>query len=273
MQADHKPLSTLVRGSNDIASAVAHRLFRAGYAVVIHDLPQPAATRRKMAFTDAIFDGQVLFEGVQAVRVADLSLLEGLLVSHASIPVVTGEFTSLLATLQPAILIDARMRKHHQPESQLGLAPLTIGLGPNFTAGETVDLAVETRWGDSLGQVVRQGSTSPLQGEPRPLGGQARARYVYAPVTAIFHTDFQIGDAVQQGQIVAWLDTTPLPAPLTGRLRGLTHPGVPVSQGTKIIEVDPRGDSAEISGIAERPRRIAEGVLNAVQSWFEAASP
>lgn len=42
---------------------------------------------------------------------------------------------------------------------------------------------------------------------------------------------------------------------------------VPVSQGTKVIEVDPRGPAAEVRGIGERPRRIAEGVLQAVAGW------
>jgi len=47
----------LVRGVGDIGSAVAHRLFTAGCEVIIHDDPQPATTRRGMAFADAIFDG------------------------------------------------------------------------------------------------------------------------------------------------------------------------------------------------------------------------
>jgi hypothetical protein len=38
-------------------------------------------------------------------------------------------------------VIDARMRKRAVPEGQRGLAPLTIGLGPNFIAGENVDVA------------------------------------------------------------------------------------------------------------------------------------
>jgi hypothetical protein len=34
---------------------------------------------------------------------------------------------------------------------------------------------------------------------------------------------------------------------------------------TKVIEVDPRGLGAEVRGIGERPRRIAEGVAMAIQ--------
>jgi xanthine dehydrogenase accessory factor len=63
-----EPLSVLVRGIGDIGSAVAHRLFRAGHRVVIHDVASPAAARRGMAFTDAIFDGLVVLEGVTCRR-------------------------------------------------------------------------------------------------------------------------------------------------------------------------------------------------------------
>ena len=40
----------LVRGVGDIGSAVAHLVFREGYAVVLHDEPAPTTTRRGMAF-------------------------------------------------------------------------------------------------------------------------------------------------------------------------------------------------------------------------------
>jgi hypothetical protein len=37
-----------------------------------------------------------------------------------------------------------------------------------------------------------------------------------------------------------------------------------VEHGTKVIEIDPRSQDADIFGISERPRRIAEGVLEAL---------
>ncbi len=52
-----------------------------------------------------------------------------------------------------------------------------------------------------------------------------------------------------------------------GILRGLTHDGVPVAKKSKVIEVDPRGEQAQINGIAKRPGRIAQGVLEAVKTW------
>ena len=260
-------LRILIRGANDVGSSVAHRLFMAGYFVVIHETPQSTTTRRRMSFTDAVFDGHAMLNGVEAQFIKRLYLLRGALVAHRVIPVVVKDFHELMQTLRPQILVDARMRKHLQPETQLGLAELTIGLGPNFIAGETVDVAIETNWSESLGQIIQHGATHPLQGEPHEIDGHARDRYVYSPAVGTFHTSLQIGDFVAQGQEVARVDSTPLLAPIAGVLRGLTRHGVPVTPKTKVIEVDPRTQDAQVSGIGERPARIAEGVLTAIQNW------
>jgi xanthine dehydrogenase accessory factor len=260
----------VIRGSGDIGSAVGHRLFTAGYGVILHESPHPTATRRGMAFTDAIFDGRAVLEGVVAIRVDDLQALPALLAARTMLPVVvTDDVSSLLRVMSPEVLIDARLRKRLHPEVQRRLAPLTMGLGPNFTAGVTTDLIVETSWGPDLGKVLNHGATQPLAGEPRPLAGVARARYVYAPVAGVFRTALQIGSPVRAGAPVAYVGATVLTAPLDGVLRGLTHDGVPVTVGTKVIEVDPRGPAAVVRGMSERPGTIAEGVLRAVQAWVE----
>ncbi len=120
------PNWVLVRGSGDIGSAVAHGLFQAGYAVLMHELPQPTVIRRKMSFADAVFDGSAVLEGVNSERVDDLSLLSELLLSHKSIPLVTVEIFKALEISRPQVLVDARMRKHSQPEKQIQLAGRTI---------------------------------------------------------------------------------------------------------------------------------------------------
>lgn len=261
-------LRVIVRGSNDIASAIAHTAFKAGYAVAIHDIPQPTVTRRKMAFTDAIFSGNIKLDGVHAFRVNKDFLLRGMLVHHQVIPLSVNDFGEILNIIRPQVLVDARMRKHQQPEVQINLAPLTIGLGPNFIAGVTTDCVVETLWG-KLGQLIYSGASLPLQGEPRAIAGHARERYVYAPCAGKFSTTYEPGDFVEQGQVLAYINTVPLKAPLTGVLRGITHDQVPVAAKTKVIEVDPRGNDAQISGIGERPAKIAQGVLKAIRNWEE----
>jgi xanthine dehydrogenase accessory factor len=257
----------LVRGSGDIGSAVAHTLFETGYAVVLHDSIKPSVTRRKMSFCDAIYDGHAELAGIPGKLLNDIPQLRAQLILHGLIPITTLEFSLIHSILQPAVLVDARMRKHDQPEAQIKLAPFTIGLGPNFAAGETVHAAVETGWNEELGNVVWNGATRPLEGEPQIIAGHARDRYVYAPAAGIFKTSLQVGAMVSAGQIVAHVDDVSLEAPINGILRGLTHDDVPVAKRTKVIEVDPRGSQAQIAGIAERPRRIAQGVLQAIKTW------
>lgn len=254
----------IVRGTGDVGSAVAHVLFRQGWSVVLHDVGAPGHPRRGMAFADALFDGTARLGDVRGKRARDLDDLPRMLDCRQAIPVVCGPLQSLILGTRPEVLIDARMRKRQLPEVQRGLASLTIGLGPGFEAGVQVDIAVETAWGDGLGAVIMEGKTSPLAGEPKAIAGVGRERNVYAPVAGRFTTGRQIGERVRRGDRVADIDAHPLCAPIDGCLRGLTHDGVEVAQGAKVVEIDPRGEPALCFGLGERPLRIAEGVLAAV---------
>jgi len=253
----------LVLGLGDIGSAVAHRLFQAGELVIIQDDPRPIASRRQMAFVDAAFDGEAQLTGVIARLIAATGL------SRASwtiryVPVTTADADDVIKRLAPDVIVDARMRKRAKPGRLRRLAQLTIGLGPGFVAGDNVDLAVETSW-ENLGRILRRGPTLPFRGAPRVIAGHGRDRYVYAPVAGLFSSKSEIGAAVKQGETVARIGRHAIKAPLAGRLRGLTRPGVAVTKGAKIIEIVPLGAHEKVSGIGERPRRIADSVLALVR--------
>jgi xanthine dehydrogenase accessory factor len=258
-------MRVLVQGAGDIGSAIAHRLFREGYEVVIHDNPQPTTTRRGMAFADAIFVGRASLEGVEGILCDDWQRIERSIGEHAAIPIYTRPLGPLLIALAPTVLVDARMQKHSAPEVQRRRARFTIGLGPDLVAGHHADVIIETSWED-LGRVITLGSSLPLRGEPREIEGHARDRYVYASIDGVFHTKAKIGDVVEQGEVVAEVGPAGLLAPIAGVLRGLTRDGVLVTARTKVVEIDPRGRTAELHGIAERPPRIADGVLTAIRS-------
>jgi xanthine dehydrogenase accessory factor len=255
-----------VRGIGDVGSAVAHRLFQAGNAVVIQDSECPAYTRRGMAFTNAMFDGIAELANVIAKRARDEASLRAMVKCRRAVAVSCEDALRLVDTLKPDIVIDARMRKRAYPEKQIGIAPLTIGLGPNFVAGQTTDIVIETSWGERLGTVITQGPSLPLAGEPNAIAGHGRDRFVYAEADGQFLTELEIGVPVSKGDIVGMIGPAKISAPLTGELRGLTHSGVTVVRGTKIVEVDPRGESAIVRGLGERPAKIAEGVYSAICS-------
>jgi len=261
----------VVLGIGDVASAVAHRLWTAGSLVVIVSEPWPTVTRRGMAFADAVFDGYAVLEGVVARRVETKGEVEALWEERRAIPIlVRRDPLEAVEELAPQVLVDARMRKHAAVQLHLcGRARLTVGLGPGFVAGEQVDVAIETSW-EELGRIRWEGANRPLAGEPRAIAGVQRERYVYAPMSGLWRTERQLGESVVAGEPVARLvgangEEVGIAAPIAGLIRGLTRDGVPVEQGTKVLEIDPRGLGGQWRGIGERPRRIAEGVVEAVQ--------
>jgi xanthine dehydrogenase accessory factor len=218
-----------------------------------------------MAFVDALFDGGAVLNGLRSKCARDLQDLHVMINCTKAIPLAKEDFVTTAEVVRPDVVIDARMRKRVMPETQRGLAPLSIGLGPNFTTGINADIVIETSWQD-LGRVITEGSALALTGEPRPIEGVSRERNVYAPAAGILTTSRKIGDVVTAGDVVAQLGDLPILAPIAGCIRGLTRSGLRVRQNLKILEIDPRGDPAKCFGIWERPAAIAGGVLAAIRS-------
>ena len=251
-------MEILIRGTGEIASAVAHHLVGGGCRVALQSSRPPIAIRRRMAFSDAFFDGRAELDGLCARRL-DSGAAMAATWAAGEVPLLAMDFQAAMAARPWAVLVDARMNKQQAPECQLGLAPLVVGMGPGCAIGLNVDVAVETSW-DELGKVVRSGSTLKLAGEPRAVLGQARSRFRYAPVAGILRAEADIGQRVIMGQVVARIGDMVVEAPFDGILRGLTHDGVPVEKGNKIAEIDPRPGEVKLAGIDERPRRIAQAV-------------
>ncbi|MBM4255831.1 MAG: EF2563 family selenium-dependent molybdenum hydroxylase system protein [Deltaproteobacteria bacterium] len=263
----HEISGTLVviKGGGDVGSAVAHLLFGHDYIPVIVESETPSTTRRRMAFAAAVFDGEAELEGVRAERVESLAALRALLIWKKVVPVFVGSLEDVLREFSPPIVIDARMRKRDIPETQIAQAPFTIGLGPGLVAGQTVHVVIETSRGPTLGQVITEGRTEPYTGEPISIAGYKRERYAYAPVAGTFHTQLEIGTTVHAGDLLGQVENHELRAQVDGIIRGITKDGIEVKQGTKVAAVDPRGQAEFTTGIAERPRKIAEGVLEAIR--------
>jgi len=256
-------LRILVLGCGDVGSAVAHRLFLHGADVVIADTDEPAHHRRGMAFTDAWFTGTATLEGVVAQSVSQTAGLLSTLADMDAIARTSASPAEVAAVLQPDALVDARMRKRAVPDDLRALAPIVVGLGPGFAPGQNCTVAIETAWSEHLGEVLRDRPASPLAGEPRALGGAGRERFVYARDAGVWCTAARIDDRVANGAPIGTLDGVPVFAPLSGALRGLTHDGVTVRVGQKLVEVDPSAQ-ADNHGLGARPSVIARGVARAL---------
>src|SRR6266545_4990614 len=170
----HRMLLVLIRGAGDVGSAVAHALYEAGFAVVVHDDPKPSHTRRGMSFTDALYDSLATLAGVLGKRARGAADLPPMVRCRRAVALSDLPIADVFQLLSLDVLVDARMRKRVTPESQRGLAPLVIGLGPKYEAGVNADIVVETAWGDDLGKVIRSGRCRDFASEPQLMAGHGR---------------------------------------------------------------------------------------------------
>jgi xanthine dehydrogenase accessory factor len=259
-------LLVAIRGGGDLASAVAHRLFRDGRAVIIVESPEPRVVRRRMAFAQAVFEGEATVEGVRAVRTDAGPALERLLQSREAIPLLVDPDWASIRGLKPTVLVDARMRKRERSDSSVAEAPLVIGLGPGFLAGREAHVVIETARGPALGTVITRGEALPYDGKPVDLGGFTTERYLYAPTGGIFRTPLDIGARVRAGETLGEVAGAPLVATVGGTIRGILRDGVRVRQGQKLVDIDPREEPV-LTGISQKAQAIAAGVAAAIAAW------
>ncbi len=258
-----QPLA-IVLGTNEIASAVAVKLRKAQFNVILSHDPYPPVIRRGMAFYDALFDDRAVIDGVLGLRVETALEITEIIADENCVAVTPLQLSDLLALRRIPVLIDARMQKRRVTPDFRYYVGLAVGLGPNFIVGENCDIAVETRPLKS-GVIVEQGATDNFDGVPRPLGGVGKERFVYAPTDGIWHTPVDIGARVFRNLTIGNCNGQSIVAPIDGVLRGLARDGVHVPAGVKLLEVDPRGRRARWTGVDARSRSIADATVQAIR--------
>jgi xanthine dehydrogenase accessory factor len=252
-----------IRGGGDLATGVAARLHRSGFAVVIAEIAQPLAVRRTVALAEAVYGGEALVEELIGRLVAGPQQAVQAL-AEAVIPVLVDPQLDCRDALQPAAIVDARMLK--RPQARREVEAFLIGLGPGFEAGVNCEAVVETHRGHHLGRVYWQGLGQPDTGVPDPVTGYDVDRVLRAPASGLFRGEQPIGAQLRADDLVATVDGAELRATFPGVLRGLLHDGLQVERGVKVGDLDPRSDPSYCRLISDKSLAIGGGVLEALLS-------
>ncbi len=258
----HAPV--VVRGGGDLGSGAILRLYRAGFPVVVLELETPLLVRRAVAFGDAAISGARTVEGVTARRIDAIEHI-GATWAAGEIPLLVDPAGKSLAEIKPVVMVDARMEKRNLGTT-IRDAPLVIALGPGFTAGIDCHAVIETNRGHTLGRALYEGAAEPDTGEPGSVKDQTHSRVLRAPVDGTVQPCAEIGDSIEAGQVIAYVDHHPITAAFSGVLRGLIHERVPVRAGLKIGDLDPRAQREHCFTISDKSLAIGGGVLEAVFS-------
>ena len=301
-----KNLLIICRGAGDLATGIIHRLHWAGHRVIALETDYPAAIRRQVSFCEAVYDGSAAVEGVTARLVPaladaetdtetysgindtpaahivsekwDSSAIEAVL-EAGEVPLLIDPKGESIALLKPDIVVDAIIAKKNLGTT-INMAPLVLGVGPGFTAGQDVHLVIESMRGHNLARIITDGMAQPNTGVPGNIAGFTSERVIHAPAAGYIHDVRKIGDIVQKGDEIARIypdkesydnalsEYVPVNATITGIIRGLIREGYYFRKGFKIADIDPR--ESEITNcftISDKARSIAGSVLEAVSAF------
>ncbi|KJR48881.1 Xanthine and CO dehydrogenases maturation factor, XdhC/CoxF family [Desulfosporosinus sp. I2] len=258
----------LVRGAGEQASGVAWTLAKAGFRVVMTEVAKPLMVRWPVCFGTAVAEGRCEVDGIAACRVEEPNQCEDVW-RGGEVPVLVDPDLKGLSELKPAVLVDAILAKRNLGTKR-DMAPMTIGLGPGFTAEIDVDVVVETNRGHYLGQLIYSGMAQANTGIPGVIEGVSKERVVYSPKAGVFKAKRIIGEQVLAGDCLGEIEDemgkVEVFSAINGVLRGLLRMDTPVEALVKIADIDPRGHKEYCWTISEKARAIGSAVLLSILS-------
>ena len=252
----------LIKGAGDLATGIAYRLKKSGFDIVMTEINKPTTVRRTVAFSQAVFDNEIVIEGIKGVKVNNINEIYEK-INEGNIPIIIDENAEIIKELKADVVVDAIISKKNLGTS-IEDAPIVIGVGPGFEAKVDCHLVVETKRGHYLGKVIEEGSAIPNTGVPGDIGGYTKERIIRASSNGKINPVVEIGDFVKKGDVVAYIDGVEVLAEIDGIVRGMLQEGIEVFKGMKSGDIDPRCEKDHCFTISDKARSIGGGVLEAI---------
>lgn len=252
----------LIKGAGDLATGVAHRLKKCGFDIIMTEISEPTTVRRTVAFSQAVYDNNAEIEGIRAILVSDANEAKKV-IKQGNIAVIIDEKAEVLKDIKTDVVVDAIIAKKNLGTT-IDDAPIVIALGPGFAAGVDCHCVIETKRGHYLGKAIYSGSAIPDSGIPGNIGGYTKERIIRATNDGEISPVSKIGDYVEKGDIVAYINGTPIFSEISGIVRGMLQKGVHVFKGMKSGDIDPRCEKSHCFTISDKARSIGGGVLEAI---------
>ncbi|MEI0593591.1 selenium-dependent molybdenum cofactor biosynthesis protein YqeB [Brachyspira pilosicoli] len=264
----------IVRGAGDLATGVVYSLYKANFKVIILETQHPSAIRRKVALSEAVYDGKTKVEDIEAVLVKNYEEALNIIANkdYKEIPILIDPNCEILNHIKPTFLIDAIIAKKNLGTNK-SMAKYTIALGPGFTAGKDCDIVIETMRGHNLGRIYLEGEAIPNTGIPGNIGGKEAERVIHASSDGIIENIKNIGDFVREKEVIAYINNDnkkiEVIAPFEGLLRGIIRDGFKVRNGLKIADIDPRKSEYDnCFTISDKARNLGGAVLTAMMYLY-----
>ena len=253
----------VVRGGGDIASGAIQKLYRSGFKVLVLETETPSAIRRKVAFCEAVYEKEIEIEGIKTRLVDNNEEIQDCWNSDI-VPVMIDSRGKVIERLKPLAVVDGILAKQNFGTKR-SMAPITVALGPGFSAPEDVDIVIETMRGHNLGRIIEDGRASENTGVPGIIAGFGIERVIYSDYSGVITNIEKIGNVVEKGDVIAVVGDNEIYASISGVLRGIIRDGYKVKKGLKIADIDPRiSEKDNCFTISDKARNIGGAVLESI---------
>lgn len=253
----------IVRGGGDIASGAIQKLYRSGFKVLVLETETPSAIRRKVSFCEAVYEKEIEIEGIKARLVANDEDFQDCW-DNDIVPVMIDSRGKVIERLKPLAVVDGILAKQNFGTKR-SMAPITVALGPGFSAPEDVDIVIETMRGHNLGRIIEEGRASENTGVPGVIAGVGIERVIYSDYSGVITNIEKIGNVVEKGDVIAVVGNNEIYASISGVLRGIIRDGYKVKKGLKIADIDPRiSEKDNCFTISDKARNIGGAVLESI---------
>jgi hypothetical protein len=264
----HHRRSVIVIGCDDIGSAIACVLHRAGAAVVVVDTADPPWAHRGRSYADAWYVGGATLDAIDACFCGSVKSIPAILDRGDMIAATTWSWEGVAASLDPVAVIDTRAERATpavagRPEALQGV--LAIGVGTTRVGGWRADAVI---------------ATGPLHATREWPAGRGERQCAHAAVAQIdaphggrFRTRHQIAERVDAGDVVGELGAFAVVATVAGVLTALAARGARIGPGHTLAEIDSRRDGVSCFGITPEARAIAHRVAAALRNTPQAPLP
>jgi len=264
----------LICGTDDLASAVAIRLFRAGFHVILLAASRPQDLHYQRTFSAAVYAGSREIEQIGADTISGL-LEKGEInpdtaiadfihytLANRHIPILlSGDIKNSLNFNADYIFVsDADLFEiipERMSDNSVLITPADIGAIEHARYRICRDSAC-------LGNVIYPFNRDSFADCKKDKEDMRESEIVRAPLEGVFTTNCMLDGWIHEKQELGRINDIPILSPLSGKITGLLNSGLIIPGGTAFAEVCPATKSISAKRISVQSYAMAGGVLEAI---------
>lgn len=271
----------LICGGNRDASAIALKLYRSGYPILIFTHPDESYLRYNLSFGDAVHRGQKVINGITAeilsaraledptgkslpekIRNAALFLLK-----DRKIPVLNQlSIQETLEIFQPSVVFN--ILPPGTISLKMGDVPLLIALYPDHVPGVDCDLSIEGRLNYHLGEIYLPDSIIPVKTEFDTHLFKNPFAECPTPIEGVWITHKKIGDEIHFNEALGSIGEIEIRSPYDGQIWGLAHSGRFVAARCSVALIYQGFPTDAVRSFGFWHHAVAGAALEAIQRFW-----